>query len=221
MIIQDKQTYLEQGLAAARGAARDLARCDDAVVRSVLSDLAERALASIDSILAANAVLMHFVSVCAYFLDGFAFAAEALVGKAVGAAHRAGLSKASRMTTWWAAWVALFSSLLLIVFGPSLVNILTVEPDVRALAREFLPWAALAPLAGVWCFQLDGIFIGATRTAAMRNAMLMSLTIFLIAWFLLTPFGNNGLWAALYVHYAARTGTLLYFFPALQRSVPV
>ena len=169
----------------------------------------------------ANAVLMHFVAVSAYFLDGFAFAAEALVGKAVGAAHRAGLSKASRMTTWWAAWVALFSSLLLIAFGPSLVNILTVEPDVRALAREFLPWAALAPLAGVWCFQLDGIFIGATRTAAMRNAMLMSLAIFLIAWYLLTPFGNNGLWAALYVHYAARTGTLLYFFPALQRSVPV
>jgi MATE family multidrug resistance protein len=174
-----------------------------------------------DSILAANAVLMHFVSVSAYFLDGFAFAAEALVGKAVGAAHRAGLSKASRMTTWWAAWVALFSSILLIAFGPSLVNILTVEPDVRALAREFLPWAALAPLAGVWCFQLDGIFIGATRTAAMRNAMLMSLAIFLIAWYLLTPFGNNGLWASLYVHYAARTGTLFYFFPALQRSVPV
>ena len=174
-----------------------------------------------DSILAANAVLLHFVSVSAYFLDGFAFAAEALVGKAVGAAHRAGLSKASRMTTWWAAWVALFTTFFLIAFGPSLVNILTVEPGVRALAREFLPWAALAPLAGVWCFQLDRIFIGATRTAAMRNAMLMSLAIFLVGWYLLTPFGNSGLWASLYIHYAARTGTLLYFFPALQRSVPV
>ena len=55
----------------------------------------------------------------------------------------------------------------------------------------------------------------------MRNAMLMSLAIFLIAWYLLIPFGNNGLWASLYVHYAARTGTLFYFFPALHRSVPV
>jgi len=117
--------------------------------------------------------------------------------------------------------VALLTTLFLIVFGPSLINILTVEPGVRALAGEFLPWAALAPLAGVWCFQLDGIFIGATRSAAMRNAMLMSLAIFLVGWYLLTPFGNNGLWASLYIHYAARTGTLLYYFPALQRSVPV
>jgi len=173
-----------------------------------------------DSILAANAVLMHFISVSAYFLDGFAFAAEALVGQAVGAAHRAGLSKASRMTTWWAAGVALLSSLFLAALGPTLVDILTVEPGVRLLAREFLPWAVLAPLVGVWCFQLDGIFIGATRTADMRNAMLMSAVIFLVAWYALTPFGNHGLWAALYVHYAARTFTLLYYFPGLQRSVP-
>jgi MATE family multidrug resistance protein len=174
-----------------------------------------------DSILAANAVLMHFISVTAYFLDGFAFAAEALVGKAVGAAHRAGLSKASRMTTWWAAGVALLSSLFLFVFGPSLIDILTTEPGVRELAREFLPWATFAPLVGVWCFQLDGIFIGATRTAAMRNAMLMSAAIFLVGWYVLTPFGNQGLWASLYVHYAARTFTLLYYFPGLRRSVPV
>jgi MATE family multidrug resistance protein len=173
-----------------------------------------------DSILAANAVLMHFISVSAYFLDGFAFAAEALVGQAVGAAHRAGLSKASRMTTWWAAGVALLSSLFLAALGPTLVDILTVEPGVRLLAREFLPWAVLAPLVGVWCFQLDGIFIGATRTADMRNAMLMSAVIFLVAWYTLTPFGNHGLWAALYVHYAARTFTLLYYFPGLQRSIP-
>lgn len=172
-----------------------------------------------DVILAANAVLMHFISVTAYFLDGFAFAAEALVGKAVGAAHRAGLSKASRLTTWWAAGVALLSSLMLFLLGPAIVDILTVEPHVRELAREFLPWAVFAPLAGVWCFQLDGIFIGATRTADMRNAMLLSTVIFLIGWYSLTPFGNSGLWAALYVHYAARTFTLLYFYPGLRRSV--
>jgi len=173
-----------------------------------------------ETVLAVNAVLMHFVSVSAYFLDGFAFAAEAFVGRAVGAAHRAGLSRASRMTTWWAAGVALLTSLILVLFGPAIVDILTVEPGVRSLAREYLPWAAMAPLVGVWCFQLDGIFIGATRTADMRNAMLTSLVIFLIAWYLLRPLGNHGLWAALYVHYAARGLTLLYYFPGLKRSVP-
>ena len=90
---------------------------------------------------------------------------------------------------------------------------------VSRLAREYLPWAALAPLAGVWCFQLDGIFIGATRTAAMRNAMLMSLAIFLVAWWVLVPYRNHGLWAALYIHYIARTATLLVYFPGLVRSV--
>jgi MATE family multidrug resistance protein len=173
-----------------------------------------------ETVLAANAVLMHFVAVSAYFLDGFAFAAEALVGKAVGAAHRAGLTQASRMTTWWAGGVALFATLILVLFGSTFIDILTVEPGVRSIARQFLPWAAMAPLVGVWAFQLDGIFIGATRSADMRNAMLMSAGIFLVAWYLLRPLANQGLWAALYVHYAARTFTVLYYFPGLRRSVP-
>jgi MATE family multidrug resistance protein len=173
-----------------------------------------------ETVLAANAVLMHFVAVSAYFLDGFAFAAEALVGRAVGAAHRAGLTQASRMTTWWAGGVALFATLILVLFGSTFIDILTVEPGVRSTARQFLPWAAMAPLVGVWAFQLDGIFIGATRSADMRNAMLMSAAIFMVAWYLLRPLGNEGLWAALYVHYAARTFTLLYYYPGLRRSVP-
>jgi MATE family multidrug resistance protein len=72
----------------------------------------------------------------------------------------------------------------------------------------------------VWAFQLDGIFIGATHTAQMRNAMLATLAIFLAAWWLLAPWGNHGLWAALFVSYAARAFTLLYYLPGLVRSVP-
>jgi MATE family multidrug resistance protein len=172
-----------------------------------------------DTILAANAVLMHFIAVAAFFLDGLAFAAEALVGRAVGSANREGFTAAARMTTWWAAGVALLASLFFALLSTVFVDALTVDPAVRATARTYLPWAAVSPLVGVWCFQLDGIFIGATRTAQMRNAMLMSLAIFLVAWWALAPFGNHGLWASLYVHYAARTATLLYYFPALARSV--
>ena len=173
-----------------------------------------------DTILAANAVLMNMVAVTVYFLDGWAFAAEALVGRAVGEANRAGLSAAVRMTTWWAAGVAVLTSAVALPLGSAIIDVLTVDETVRAAARVSLPWAALVPLVGVWCFQLDGIFIGATRAAEMRNAMLMSVVIFLAGWWLLRPWGNHGLWAALYVHYAARTGTLLYYFPTLVRSVP-
>ena len=173
-----------------------------------------------EEILAANAVLMHFIGVAAFFLDGLAFAAEALVGKAVGAAERAGLLAAARITTWWAAGSALLASVAFALLGPAIIDLLATDPGVRAAARAYLPWAALGPLIGVWCFQLDGIFIGATRTVQMRNAGLASLAIFLAAWWALQPFGNHGLWAALYVHYAARALTLFYCFPALVRAVP-
>ena len=172
-----------------------------------------------DVILAANAILMHFVSVGAYFLDGLAFTAEALVGRAVGAMHQAGLKMAARMTTLWSAGVAVLLSLVLVGFGTAFIDVLTVDAASRVAARTYLPWAAAAPLLGVWAFQLDGIFIGATRTADMRNAMLSSLAIFLVAWWMLTPWANHGLWAALYVHYLARIATLAYYYPKLVRSV--
>ena len=172
-----------------------------------------------DVVLAANAVLMHFISVGAFFLDGLAFAAEALVGRAVGALNRGSFRAAVAMTTQLAAAVAVVVSLFFFAFGPSFIDLLTVDSAVRTAAGAYFPWAAAAPVLGIWAFQLDGIFIGATRTADMRNAMLLSLAIYLAAWWLLTPFGNHGLWAAFYVHYIARTATLLYYYPALQRSV--
>ena len=173
-----------------------------------------------DVVLAANAVLIHFTSISAFFLDGLAFAAEALVGRALGAAHRAGLVAAARMTTAWAGAVALLIVVALALLGPWFIDVLTVDGAARAAARTYLPWAVGAPLLGVWAFQLDGIFIGATRTADMRNAMLTALAIFFVAWWLLRPWGNHGLWAAFYVHYAARVGTLYYYYPGLVASVP-
>ena len=170
--------------------------------------------------LAANAVLMQLVSISAYFLDGLAFAAEALVGRAIGSAKRIGLTNAAYMTTLWAAGVAALLSLAFALFGATLIDMMTVDAGVRAAARAYLPWAAGVPLMGVWAFQLDGIFIGATRSADMRRAMLASLAIFMAAWWLLRPWGNHGLWAALYVHYLARAATLSWYYPALVRSVP-
>ncbi len=86
--------------------------------------------------------------------------------------------------------------------GLVLIRFMTAAPSVREAAYAFLPWAALIPVAGVACFQLDGIYIGATRTADMRNMMIRSLAAFLAAWAVLTPtFGNHGLWASLIVFY--------------------
>jgi MATE family multidrug resistance protein len=173
-----------------------------------------------DVILAANAVLLNFVSFGAFFHDGLAFAAEALVGRAIGAEQRSGLSRAVRMTTSWAAATALVVALVVAAFGALLIDVLTVDAGARLAAREYLPWVIAAPLLGVWSFQLDGIFIGATRTVDMRNAMIQSLMIFIAAWWLLQPLGNHGLWAAFSIHYVARCMTLMRYYPGLVASVP-
>ncbi|MEO0321884.1 MAG: MATE family efflux transporter [Myxococcota bacterium] len=170
-------------------------------------------------VLAANAVLLQLVNVAAYFLDGLAFAAETLVGRAVGARSTRLFDAAVRRTTQLAALVALALTLVFALGGTYFVDALTTDPEVRAFARRFLPWAAAGPLAGVWAYQLDGIFIGATRTRALRNAALAATAIFLAGWWLLRGFGNHGLWASLHVHYAARLATLAFALPALRASL--
>lgn len=166
-------------------------------------------------VLAANAVLMQLVSFGAYFLDGLAHAAESLVGRAIGAVRADALRLAVTRTTRLAALLAALLSGLLWFGGPVAVALMTVDPETRVMASAFLPWAAATPLLGVWAFQLDGIFIGATRGRAMRNAMLLSLLVYFLAWWLLRAWGNHGLWAALALFYLARAATLAVALPHL------
>ncbi len=173
-----------------------------------------------DVALAANSVLRSLADLSAYVLDGFAFAAEVLVGRAVGAGSYGRFRQAVHLSATWAAALAVMVSLAFWAAGLLLIDLMTTTPSVRDAAREFLPWAAMIPVLGVACFQLDGIFIGATRTADMRNMMMVSLAVFLAAWALLVPaFGNHGLWASLSVFYIARAITLGLRYPALERGV--
>ena len=173
-----------------------------------------------DVALAANSVLRALSDLSAYILDGFAFAAEVLTGQAIGAGSPARFWKAVRLTSAWASALAIAVSAAFWLCGSMLIPAMTSAPNVREAAQALLPWAALTPIAGVACFQLDGIFIGATRTADMRNMMAVSLLIFLAAWAVLTPrFGNEGLWASLIVFYFARALTLATRFPSLVRFI--
>lgn len=172
-----------------------------------------------DLTLAANAILMSMSSVAIYLLDGFAFAAEALVGQAIGAMTRARFREAMRLSTIWAAGFGIALSAIVWFAGPAIIDAMSTSPEVRATARLYLIWAALTPIVGVWCFQLDGVYIGATWTADMRNMMLASLVVYFTAWAILKPaFANHGLWAALHVFYVARATTLLIRLPALERA---
>ena len=169
--------------------------------------------------LAANAVLMQFVFFAAFFLDGFAFAAEALVGQALGAKTRRAFDQAIKLSSLWSGGFAVLLSLGFGILGPWFIDFLTIDLAVRAAARDYLWWAAILPVVSFACYQLDGVFIGATRTADMRDAAVLSLAVFLIVWWALLPFGNHGLWAALMIFNAVRAIFLGRYYPALARSV--
>jgi len=173
-----------------------------------------------DTLLAANAILMNFQMIVGYALDGFAFAAEALIGAAIGAKDRKKLSAAVRATTIWAGVFALLFSLVYAVAGSLIIAGMTNIGEVREAAQTFLIWAVLSPLVSVWSFQLDGIFIGATRTRAMRNGMAISLAGFLLSvWIFVPLWQNHGLWLAFYIYMILRAITLGVCYPALVRSV--
>ncbi|WP_209597060.1 MATE family efflux transporter [Ruegeria sp. HKCCSP351] len=170
--------------------------------------------------LAANQVLLQFLEITAFALDGFAFSAEALVGSAVGARDRCQVRRASVMTSQWGVGGALLLGVVFFVAGPALIDLMSTSPQVREAGREFLVWAALAPVIGVASWMFDGIYIGATWTRAMRSAMFQSVAIYLVALFILVPsFGNHGLWAALMVLNIARGVTLGWRYPKLEAQV--
>ncbi len=167
-----------------------------------------------DVTLAANQVLLQFLSITAYALDGFAFAAEALVGQAVGARLPAQVRRAAVVTSGCGA---VGSGLLAAGFwfgGPTIIDLMATDPAVRMAARDFLPWVALGPLIGIASWMFDGIFIGATLTREMRNAMVLSVAVYAAAVALLLPaFGNHGLWGALMVLNAARGISMAALYP--------
>ncbi|MDB4972124.1 MAG: efflux family protein [Myxococcaceae bacterium] len=173
-----------------------------------------------DVVLAANHVLLQLVSFSAFFLDGYAFVAESLIGRAIGARERTSFDLAVRRSSELAWLSALVLSLALLALGPSLIELLTDLPSVREETRVYLPYAASYVLLAVGAFQLDGIFIGATRTRDMRNAALLSTASFVVlAWWLAGQLGNQGLWLAFIAFVVLRAVALGARFPELRRSL--
>jgi MATE family multidrug resistance protein len=172
-----------------------------------------------DVVVSANAVLMHCFEVAAYLIDGFAYAAEALVGQAVGGRSPERYRDAVRISSSWALATGAILAVVILALGPAIIDALATNSDVRQTARVYLPWVALSSLLGVVCFQLDGIFTGATRTADMRNMMVVSLAVYLLTWWVaMKALGNHGLWLALNVFFIARAITLGMRLQALERA---
>ncbi len=173
-----------------------------------------------DLTLAANQVLHNFLVFTSFGLDGVAHAAEAILGEAVGRRDRQAFRSSMRVVFLWAGIVGTLNLLIYAVTGHGIIMLLTSIAEVRAAAGQYLVWPVLMPLMSVWAYTYDGVYLAATRTAIMRNTMIVSFLTFLILLYTLMPaYGNTGLWIALTAFLGCR-GLLLHLFsPRVLRSI--
>jgi MATE family multidrug resistance protein len=175
-----------------------------------------------DIVLAANGILMQFLHISAYALDGFAMAAEALVGQALGAGSAWRLRRAVVVSSVSAMMLAAVVAVAFTLFSGPVIRLFTNVEEVRDVARVYVLWATLLPLVGVMAYQFDGIFIGAAEGALMRNAMIFSAGIYFpLSYAMAEGFGNHGIWAAIWVYMALRAATLALSYPRLEGRVRV
>ena len=169
-----------------------------------------------DIVLAANAVLLHFITFMAFFLDGFANAIEVITGNAIGNNDRYQLKRGFAYTALWSCAIATLFSFGYYFWGAAIINLLTTIPSVITIANEYLLWLVIAPVIGVWSYLFDGLFIGATRSTEMRNTMVFStLACYLPAWYFLQGLGNHGLWLALIIFLASRAIVQACYLPRI------
>jgi multidrug resistance protein, MATE family len=173
-----------------------------------------------DVVLAANMVLLNFITFMAYVLDGFANATEVMTGKAVGRKDKDMLKASLLMNGQWALGVAALFSFVYGLFHQQIVSMLTDIPAVATLAEQYSTWVIIAPLLAVWSYLFDGLFVGATLGKEMRNAMLFSVFVcFLPSWYFFQDYGNHGLWAALMVLFIARAISQAAYLPGIFQRI--
>jgi MATE family multidrug resistance protein len=190
---------------------RDIMIRTAALISAFLFFAAQGARAG-DLTLAANAVLNNLLMIGSFFLDGLANAAEQLCGQSFGARDRSEFNRAVRMVL---GVFGVAVTLLFVIFGNQLIDVITSNAEVRIAAREFMLLAALAPTCGVLAYCYDGVYIGASWARDMRNLMLVAFAAYIAAWYLLRPSGNTGLWIALLIFLVARGGLQALRYPAL------
>ncbi len=181
----------------------------DIMLRSLMLQLCFASLTVLGArlgpdVVAVNAVLLMFITFTAYALDGFAYAVEVFAGEAHGAKDGSKLLRVWHSACRQAVVVALFFSLIYAIFGPQIVTLLTSLQSLQQTADRYLVWQMIMPLIGVWCYLLDGMFIGATRGREMRNSMVVAAAGYFLTLLSVPVLGNHGLWLAVTVFLALR-----------------
>lgn len=169
-------------------------------------------------VLAANAVLINFLYITAYGMDGFAHGLEVLCGRAVGVRDRQLFERVIAAALFWCVLIGVLLIGIFAGAGFAVIGWLTSLPEVQSAAMVYLPWLVALPLFCLLPFLFDGLFIGTTRTREMRNSMILSILIYLLLWFVTQDLENHGLWLALTGFMIARGLTLGYYSWRIERD---
>lgn len=173
---------------------------------SVFTFFTSRSAATNDQILAVNALLLQFLIFFSYFVDGFAYAGEALVGKYVGSGSKTKLLRVIKNLFVWGFGLGLTFTVLYWLLGESILRLLTNDSKIIALAKDYLFWVILIPFLSVSSYVWDGIYIGATASKGMLITMLLAtfIVFYPIYFGLQNVLGNHALWLAMILFMAGR-----------------
>ena len=169
--------------------------------------------------LAVNTILMQFIILAAFFLDAYAFSTEGIVGFTIGRKNKTSFLSVVKNSIQISFFTALIISVLYLIFFKQLVNIITDIEILRFISYKHMFWIILIPPLASFCYQLDGIFIGASQTSEIRNAMVVSVLSFIgISIYLTRYLENHGIWFSLTLFMVLRALTLQFYFKKILRK---
>ena len=173
-----------------------------------------------EDVVAANTILLNLIMLSAFILDAYAFSTEGIVGYSIGSKNKTLLTNVIKNSFILSASTGLFISLIFLVGKDNFISIMTDLPDIKDLSFSYSYWVVIIPFISSFCFQFDGIFIGASQTKELRNAMIVSVSIYIVcALFLISSFGNSGLWISLCLFFVLRALTLFFYLGKIYQRI--
>ncbi|MDC0140968.1 MATE family efflux transporter [Pelagibacteraceae bacterium] len=173
-----------------------------------------------EDVVAANTILLNLIMLSAFILDAYAFSTEGIVGYSIGSKNKTLLTDVIKNSFILSALTGLFISLIYLVGKDNFISIMTDLPDIKNLSFSYSYWVVIIPFISSFCFQFDGIFIGASQTKELRNAMIVSVSIYIFcALFLTSSFGNSGLWISLCIFFTLRALTLFFYLGKIYQRI--
>lgn len=169
-----------------------------------------------ENYLAANTILLQFIVISAFFLDAYAFATEGVVGYSIGRRVKKSFLSNVKSSIEISFITSICISFIYIIFGKNIINLLTDLEVIRFLTYGFLFWIVAIPPIASFCYQLDGIFVGASQTSQMRNAMIVSVAIYIpTSLYFFEVISNHGIWLSLLIFMILRSLSLKFYFNSI------